>query len=62
MMIVWEAVTADELELPIAQADTLKELADILGLNFRTLNNRKANIHKKDLHIKIHKIEIEEDE
>ena len=62
MIVVWEAVTADELELPIAQADTLKELADMLGLNFRTLNNRKANIHKKDLHIKIHKIEIEEDD
>lgn len=62
MIVVWEAVTADEYELPIAQADTLKELANMLGLNFGTLHNRKANIHKKDLHIKIHKIEIEEDE
>jgi len=62
MIVVWEAVTADEFELPIAQADTLKELAEMLGLNFGTLHNRKAKIHKKDLHIKIHKIEIDEEE
>ena len=39
--LLWMAVTADELELPVAVADTAKELSSMLGL---TGNGVLANI------------------
>ena len=41
--IVWMAVSQDELSLPIAIADTAKELAELLGT---TENNVKSSASK----------------
>ena len=41
--IVWMAVSQDELRLPIAIADTAKELAELLGT---TENNVKSSTSK----------------
>ena len=41
--IVWMAVSQDELRLPIAIADTAKELAELLGT---TENNVKSSASK----------------
>ena len=41
--IVWMAVSQDELRLPIAIADTAKELAELLG---KTENNVKSSASK----------------
>lgn len=41
--LLWMAVTADELELPVAVADTAKELSVMLGM---TNNGVLANISR----------------
>ena len=38
---IWMAVTADEYEMPIAIADTARELADILGLSVETIKSNE---------------------
>lgn len=39
-MTVYQAITADEYELPIAQADTLKELAEMLEVPYSAVKMR----------------------
>lgn len=36
---LWLAVTADEYELPLAVADTAKELGEMLGISDSTVEN-----------------------
>ena len=36
---IWIAVEADKYELPIAIADTAKELAAIMGVSIQTINS-----------------------
>lgn len=36
---IWMAVTPDEYELPLAVADTAKELAELVGLSRETIKS-----------------------
>ena len=61
-MTVWILVTKDEFELPVAIADTAKELARICGVSNRTvisgaLRNKSGKV-KKSRYIKV---EIDDD-
>jgi hypothetical protein len=59
-LTVWEAVTADELELPIAQADTLLELSDILETSYPSVKMRAFNEYSgRNIGFRIYKIEID---
>lgn len=58
-MIIYQAVTADEYELPIAQADTLLELATILDVSYACLRKQYFRQQSgKNIGYKILKIEI----
>lgn len=50
-MIVWLAITTDELELPIAVADTARELGKIIGKTenaiFKTVEHYKFGKNKR---------------
>lgn len=64
-MIVWMAVTSDELELPFAVADTAAELGKMLGMKSncvsRTLCLHNKNKTKKWKKYKIVKVVCEND-
>lgn len=61
-MTVWILVTRDEFELPVAIADTAKELARICGVSNRTVISgalrSKSGKVKKSRYIKV---EIDDD-
>lgn len=61
-MTVWILVTKDEFELPVAIADTAKELARICGVSNRTIISgalrSKSGKVKKSRYIKV---EIDDD-
>lgn len=61
-MTVWILVTKDEFELPVAIADTAKELARICGVSNRTVISgalrSKSGKVKKSRYIKV---EIDDD-
>lgn len=61
-MTVWMLVTKDEFELPVAIADTAKELARICGVSNRTVISgalrSKSGKVKKSRYIKV---EIDDD-
>ena len=61
-MTVWMVVTKDEYELPVAIADTAKELARICGVSNRTVISgalrSKSGKVKKSRYIKV---EIDDD-
>lgn len=62
MSYVWIAVSQDEYELPIAVADSGTELAEILGIDKRTIFSTRS--HYKDGTLKscrYHKIEVDDD-
>ncbi len=62
-MIIWEAVSADEYELPIAQAETLYELSKILDDSYTATRKRVSEQYSgRDKGFKILRIEIEDDE
>lgn len=46
-MVVWMAVTSDELELPFAVADTARELGNMLGMKSNCVN-RMLCLHNKN--------------
>ena len=45
-MFVWMAVTKDKYELPIAAADTAKELAEMIGRTPGTIGNAVSRFGK----------------
>ena len=64
-MFLWMAVTPDEYELPIAVADTTRELSKMLGLKGNFIPKMYC-LHKKGVYkdwswYKIVKVELEED-
>ncbi|WP_297124550.1 hypothetical protein [uncultured Eubacterium sp.] len=62
-MIVWEAVSADEYELPLAQAETLIELARILDKSYTSARKRASEQYSgRNKGFKILKIEIDDNE
>lgn len=62
-MIIWEAVSADEYELPIAQAETLIELARTLDNSYTATRKRASEQYSgRDKGFKIVRIEINDDE
>lgn len=52
----WMAVTPDELELPIAVADSARELAKMLGL---TISAISKNYHLSKSHYKYKVVKVE---
>lgn len=58
---LWVAVTADEYELPLAVADTARELGDLLGLSKSTVDKGyREGLNGKLTGRKFVKVEIEE--
>lgn len=54
---LWIAVTADELELPIAVADSQSQLAEILGIKLDTLR-RNFFLHQSGTYTEWKKYKI----
>ena len=62
-MIIWQAVTADEYELPVAQADSLKELSEILERSYSSIKMRKSlKLSGKQVGFRIYKIKVEDND
>lgn len=62
-MVIWQAVTADDLELPIAQADSLKELSAMLDKSYLSMRKRKSKqLSGKQVGFRIYKVVINDDE
>lgn len=62
-MVIWQAVTADEYELPIAQADTLKELSEILNKKYQSMRKRHSmRLSGEYSGFRIYKIYIEDND
>lgn len=61
-MKLWLYVTLDEYELPIAVADSCKELADMLGINAMTIYSALRHVrngtHKRTRYMVI---DVEDD-
>ena len=66
MRTVWVAYDKSKLRLPIASADTSKELARIVGVSVSTVRSEAARFLQggctKEKGARFAKIEIEEDE
>ena len=62
-MFVWQAITNDEYELPLAQAETLRELAAKFDIDYKVLRKHysKYNRSYTTEEIRFLKIELEED-
>lgn len=60
-MTVFMAVTMDKYELPIAVADTRKELANMLHVTPRTISCAIAHAKQKGWNCIYHKVEIDLD-
>lgn len=56
-MVLWMMVSSDELELPIAVADTATELARMVGVNYNTIystiSHTKTGQIKKTRYIRV---------
>ena len=61
MKTVWIAVTADKYQLPIAVADTARELAEMRGTTTNNVISCALKTRQGKMKPKYLKIEIEED-
>lgn len=61
MAHVYMAITLDSLELPIAVADTVKELEEVLGLSENTVWRVMSRAKSKGWRCKYIKVDLEED-
>lgn len=60
-MFVWLKVTPDRYELPVAVADTGKELARICGVSENNVYNTMTKARKLGHRCKYIRVEVEED-
>lgn len=61
--MIWLAVTPDKYELPIAVADTARELSELLGLH-KNAATKLYYLHSKGIckqHIKYKIVKVKED-
>ena len=61
-MNIWLLVTADELELPVAVADTAGQLADMIGVRVNNIYSAISNAARFGYRCQYVKVEIEEDD
>lgn len=62
-MTVWMEVSKDEYELPVAIADSVRELAAYRGISPSTIRaSISAYKHGRMKHLKYHCIEIDDEE
>lgn len=61
MAHVYMAITLDSLELPIAVADTVKELEEALGLSKNTVWRVMSRAKSKGWRCKYIRVDLEED-
>ena len=59
---LWMKVTSDEYELPVAVADTAKELAKIVGTTENTINSRISHAKADGCRCQYKRVEVEESE
>lgn len=60
-MTVWMLVTKDEFELPVAIADSAKELAELRGVNQLTVSSTCTKERKGFCRSKYKRVEIDDD-
>lgn len=61
-MIVWMQVTKDKYELPVAIADSCKELAEIVGKTSNTVSSSITHSKERGNWTPYRKVEITEDD
>lgn len=61
-MTLWEKVTSDKYELPLAVADSVPELAKILGVSETSIYSSLSHNRKEGRHTAYRKVEIPDDE
>lgn len=61
-MILWLKVTADNLELPVAVADTARQLADMVGTTTNNIHSSISKSKSRGYRSQYIKVEIEEDD
>lgn len=61
MSHVYMAITLDRLELPIAVADTVKELEEIMGLSKNTVWRVMSRAKHNNWRCKYIRVDLEED-
>lgn len=61
-MTLWMAVTNDEYELPIAVADTCKELATMIGVDAYSIRKHRWWCKTNGVKCQYHKIEVDDDD
>ena len=61
-MTIWLKVTMDKYELPIAVADSAKELAAITGASINTIKSSHCRYAKHGCKSPYRKVKVEEDE
>lgn len=59
---VWMAVTKDRYELPVAVADTERELAGLMGVHPDTIRGVLQRARKSGRRCKYVKVQLQEDE
>ena len=60
-MKLWVAVTQDEYELPVAVADTARELAEMLGVKTMTVVSDVSRYRRKHIKTRFRCVEVEDD-
>ena len=60
-MIVWMMVTTDKYSLPLAIADTYRELAQIVGVTPNTILSVRSKYRRQNRPPKYIKVDIDDD-
>lgn len=60
-MKLWVAVTQDEYELPVAVADTARELAEMFGVKTMTVISDVSRYRRKQMKTRFRCVDVEDD-